>query len=110
MAKMMRLMSLKQYSKFSKASLVRKIMKAIKKLPKRKLALMCYELEKSRLPTISTTKKGMPRLTARPKAFKNQKMKTKKRKLKAGIHYVMINGKRRKVKVNSKGQWKFMKS
>ena len=75
MAKMMRLMSLKQYSKFSKASLVRKIMKAIKKLPKRKLVLMCNELEKSRLPTISTTKKGMPRLTARPKAFKNQKMK-----------------------------------
>ena len=58
-------MIMKQYSSMSKASLVRKIMKALKKLPKAKLALICYELEKSRLPTISTTKKGMPRLTAR---------------------------------------------
>ena len=66
MTKMMRLMSLKQYSKMTKAKLVRKIMMALKKLPKKKLALMCYELEKRRLPTISTTKKGMPRLTARP--------------------------------------------
>ncbi len=59
-------MSMKQYSKMTKASLVRKIMKALKKMPKTKLAKLCYELEKRRLPTISTTKKGMPRLTARP--------------------------------------------
>ena len=58
-------MSMKQYSKMTKASLVRKIMKALKKLPKMKLAKLCYELEKKRLPSISTTKKGMPRLTAR---------------------------------------------
>ena len=69
----MKLMSMKQYSKMTKASLVRKIMKALKKLPKTKLVKLCYELEKRRLPTISTTKKGMPRLTAR-RAF------TKKRK------------------------------
>ena len=61
----MKLMSIKQYSKMTKASLVRKIMKALKKLPKTKLIKLCYELEKRRLPTISTTKKGMPRLTAR---------------------------------------------
>ena len=61
----MKLMSMKQYSKMTKASLVRKIMKALKKLPKTKLIKLCYELEKRRLPTISTTKKGMPRLTAR---------------------------------------------
>jgi hypothetical protein len=61
----MKLMSMKQYSKMTKASLVRKIMKALKKLPKTKLVKLCYELEKRRLPTISTTKKGMPRLTAR---------------------------------------------
>ena len=65
----MKLMSMKQYSKMTKASLVRKIMKALKKLPKTKLIKLCYELEKRRLPTISTTKKGMPRLTARRKAF-----------------------------------------
>lgn len=67
----MKLMSMKQYSKMTKASLVRKIMKALKKMPKTKLAKLCYELEKRRLPTISTTKKGMPRLTARRKAFQN---------------------------------------
>ena len=58
-------MSMKQYSSMSKAKLIKKIMIALKKLPKKNLSLMCYELEKSRLPTISTTKKGMPRLTAR---------------------------------------------
>tara|TARA_R110002110_G_scaffold187485_2_gene395054 strand:+ start:567 stop:935 length:369 start_codon:yes stop_codon:yes gene_type:complete len=61
----MKLMSMKQYSKMPQAKLLRKIMKALKKLPKMKLAKLCYDLEKSRLPTISTTKKGMPRLTAR---------------------------------------------
>tara|TARA_R110002020_G_scaffold141266_4_gene312944 strand:+ start:574 stop:978 length:405 start_codon:yes stop_codon:yes gene_type:complete len=73
----MKLMSMKQYGKMTKASLVRKIMKALKKLPKTKLAKLCYELEKKRLPTISTTKlsdippikrrvwakRNMPRLT-----------------------------------------------
>ena len=62
-------MIMKQYSSMSKASLVRKIMKALKKLPKAKLAKLCFELEKQMLPTISTTKKGMPRLTAR-RAYK----------------------------------------
>ena len=61
----MKLMTMKQYGKMTKASLVRKIMKALKKLPKTKLAKLCYELEKKRLPTISTTKRNMPRLTAR---------------------------------------------
>ena len=62
-------MSMKQYSKMTKASLVRKIMKALKKMPKTKLVKLCYELEKRRLPTISTTKKNMPRLTQRRKAY-----------------------------------------
>jgi len=65
----MKLMSMKQYGKMTKAGLVRKITKALKKLPKRTLIKMCYELEKRRLPTISTTKKGMPRLTQRRKAY-----------------------------------------
>ena len=43
----MKLMSLKQYSKLSKASLIRKIMKTLKKMPKRKLAVLCYNLQKS---------------------------------------------------------------
>jgi len=65
----MKLMTMKQYSKMTKASLVRKIMKALKKMPKTKLAKLCYELEKRRLPTISTTKKGMPRLTQSRPAY-----------------------------------------
>mgnify|MGYP004450251937 FL=1 len=74
----MKLMSMKQYGKMTKAGLVRKITKALKKLPKRTLIKMCYELEKKRLPTISTTKKGMPRLTQRRKAYiKKRKPKSK---------------------------------
>ena len=60
-------MSMKQYGKMTKAGLVRKITKALKKLPKRTLIKMCYELEKRKLPTISTTKKNMPRLTTKRK-------------------------------------------
>ena len=47
----MKLMTLQQYSKLSKASLIRKIVKTLKKMPKRKLAVLCYNLQKSRLPT-----------------------------------------------------------
>jgi len=74
----MKLMSLKQYGSMTKAQLVRKIMKALKKLPKRKLVKLCYELEKRRLPTISTTKKGMPRLTARKAFTKTKRRSTRK--------------------------------
>ena len=63
----MRLMSIKQYEKMTKASLVRKIMKALKKLPKMKLAKICYELQKKQLPSISTTR--MPRLSAKKRAY-----------------------------------------
>jgi len=73
----MKLMSMKQYSKMTKASLVRKIMKALKKLPKTKLIKLCYELEKRRLPTISTTKKNMPRLSAR-RAYVKPRRSTRK--------------------------------
>ncbi len=34
----------------------------------------------------------------------------KKRKLSTGIHQVMINGKKRKVRVLSNGKWRFMKN
>ena len=75
----MKLMSLKQYSKLSKASLIRKIMKTLKKMPKRKLAVLCYELQKRRLPTISTTKKGMPRLTGTRRAYMPKRTSRKAR-------------------------------
>ena len=66
----MKLMSMKQYSKMTKASLVRKIMKALKKLPKMKLAKLCYELEKKRLPSISTARR----------AYKNSGLEIRKEK------------------------------
>ena len=75
----MKLMSLQQYSKLSKASLIRKIMKTLKKMPKRKLAVLCYELQKRRLPTISTTKKGMPRLTGTRRAYMPKRTSRKAR-------------------------------
>ena len=49
---------MKQYSKMTKASLVRKIMKALKKMPKTKLVKLCYQLEKKKLPKITTMKKS----------------------------------------------------
>ena len=73
----MKLMSLKQYKNMTKVQLVRKIMKALKKLPKRNLVKLCYELEKRRLPSISTTKKDMPKLTG-TKAFERKKPRSKK--------------------------------
>ena len=72
-------MSLQQYLKLSKASLIRKIVKTLKKMPKRKLAVLCYELQKSRLPTISTTKKGMPRLTGTRRAYMPKRTSRKAR-------------------------------
>ena len=51
----MKLMSMQQYGKMTKASLIRKIMKALKKLPKTRLAKICYQLEKSRLPSITVS-------------------------------------------------------
>jgi hypothetical protein len=78
----MKLMSMKQYSKMTQAKLLRKIMKALKKLPKMKLAKLCYDLEKSRLPTISTTKKGMPRLTQSRRAYTKTRRRRPRRLVK----------------------------
>jgi hypothetical protein len=78
----------------TKASLVRKIMKALKKLPKTKLIKLCYELEKRRLPTISTTKKGMPRLTAR-RAFdlkESERLKRRRRSIAKNPRLLLAGG------------------
>jgi len=50
---MMRLMSLKQYMKMSKPALIRKITKTLRAMPKVKLARMCYNITKSKLPRLS---------------------------------------------------------
>ena len=53
----MRLMTLTQYMKMSKPALIRKITKALRVMPKRKLAYLCYEISKSKLPRLRTTKR-----------------------------------------------------
>jgi len=54
---MMRLMSLKQYMKMSKPALIRKITNTIRKMPKKRLAVLCYNITKSKLPRLRTIKR-----------------------------------------------------
>ena len=48
----MRLMTLNQYMKMSKPALIRKITKTLRVMPKAKLARLCYNLTKSKLPRL----------------------------------------------------------
>jgi len=58
---MMRLMSLKQYMKMSKPALIRKITMTLRAMPKVKLARLCYNITKSKLPRLRVTKrKALP--------------------------------------------------
>ena len=52
----MKLIALKPLMKMSKTALIRKITKSLKAMPKKKLALLCYEMSKSKLPRLRTTK------------------------------------------------------
>ena len=56
---MMKLMTMKQYMKMSKPALIRKITKALRVMPKVKLARLCYNITKSKLPRLKTTPKRM---------------------------------------------------
>ena len=49
----MKLMTLKQYMNMSKPALIRKITKTLRAMPKVKLARLCYNITKSKLPKIS---------------------------------------------------------
>jgi len=55
----MKLMSLKQYSKMSKPALIRKITKALRAMPKVKLARLCYNITKSKLPRLEIKEKKL---------------------------------------------------
>jgi len=60
---MMKLMTLKQYMKMSKPALIRKIMKTLRAMPKKRLAMVCYNITKSKLPQLKTIKrKALPKL------------------------------------------------
>ena len=49
---MMKLMSLKQYMSMSKPALIRKITKTLRAMPKKRLAMVCYNITKSKLPRL----------------------------------------------------------
>ena len=53
---MMKLMTLKQYMNMSKPALIRKITKTLRAMPKVKLARLCYNITKSKLPRLRKTK------------------------------------------------------
>ena len=64
----MKLMTLPQYMKMSKPALIRKITKALRAMPKAKLARLCYNITKSKLPRlrkITSRQIGVKRKTKR---------------------------------------------
>ena len=76
----MKLMTVKQLMKKSKTALIRKITKSLKAMPKKKLAMLCYEMSKSKLPRLRTTKQKA--LKFRPESVRQhiQRERTTKRK------------------------------
>ena len=48
----MKLMTLKQYMKMSKPALIRKITKSLRAMPKKRLAVLCYNITKAKLPRL----------------------------------------------------------
>jgi len=50
-------MTLKQYKKMSKTALMRKITKTLRSMPKAKLAMLCYNLTKAKLPRLKIIKR-----------------------------------------------------
>ena len=70
---MMRLMSLKQYMSMSKPALIRKITKTLRAMPKKRLAVLCYNITKSKLPRLRVTKrKALPRRKTKRKFSRKQ--------------------------------------
>jgi len=74
----MKLMTLKQYMKMSKKALIRKITKTLRTMPKKKLAIACYNITKSKLPQLKTIKQ---------KALPKRKTKRKTKKTVGKIYY-----------------------
>jgi len=69
----MKLMTLPQYMKMSKPALIRKIMKILKAMPKKRLAMVCYNITKAKLPRLKVIKrKALPKRSK--KQFKLEKM------------------------------------
>jgi len=73
---MMRLMSLKQYMKMSKPALMRKIIKTLKVMPKKRLAVLCYNITKAKLPRLTLKEHGFTAIPSKKlrKGTKSYKM------------------------------------
>ena len=52
----MKLMTMKQYMNMSKPALIRKITKTLRAMPKVKLARLCYNITKAKLPRLKVRK------------------------------------------------------
>jgi len=69
----MKLITVKQLMKKSKTALIRKITKSLRSMPKKKLAMLCYEMTKSKLPKLRTIKqKALPKRKTKRKFSKKQ--------------------------------------
>jgi len=67
----MKLMTLQQYMKMTKPALIRKIIKTLRSMPKKKLAIACYNITKSKLPQLKTIKqKALPKRKTKRKTKK----------------------------------------
>ena len=91
----MRLMTLKQYMKMSKKALIRKITKTLRTMPKKKLAIACYNITKSKLPQLKTIKQ---------KALPKRKTKRKTKKTVGKIYHTK-NGQPYKILASGKARF-----
>ena len=74
----MKLMTMKQYMKMSKPALIRKITKTLRAMPKVKLARLCYNITKSKLPRLKVRKRRERQLAdRRRKPLSKRKTKRK---------------------------------
>ena len=69
----MKLITVKQLMKKSKTALIRKITKSLRSMPKKKLAMLCYEMSKSKLPRLRK-RKSLPRLSKFQRTGKKEDM------------------------------------
>ena len=66
---------MKQYMNMSKPALIRKITKALRAMPKVKLARLCYNLTKSKLPRLRPTFFGTESLAYKKAVMSQKKFK-----------------------------------
>ena len=81
---MMKLMTMKQYMKMSKPALIRKITKTLRAMPKVKLARLCYNITKSKLPRLSLSdRQSLKRIKDWDKPKRKKKRKFSRKQLAA---------------------------